>query len=139
MDILLDKFITFVKELQKTDEERHTFMVGIFSTLFFELGVFYELLKCKNIHDIIRYIALGFLFIVICVLLILSSKIYEYYIFSSAEYVLYIVQKGDTLLELAKCYLPECNPSKTLEIIKLKNSIKGTINPGEAILLPTKK
>ena len=64
--------------------------------------------------------------------------IYELYIYFRAEYILYVVGNEDTLLGISEKFLPECNPWRTVEIIKNRNNISDNIFEGEKLLIPAR-
>lgn len=123
--------------INKTTEENITFKVGIFSTLLLELGIIVTIFRNRD-GNFMKFILLAIIIAIICVLMLISMRLYEIYIYLSADYILYTIKKGDTLLELSEQFLPECNPWRTTEIIKNKNNIDEILYPGQKILIPTK-
>lgn len=123
--------------IDKTEEEKRTFKVGILSTLLLEAGIVATLIR-NDEHDSIKFIFLSIIIAIICILMLISIKLYEIYIFLSADYIIYTVRTGDNLITISEQFLPECNPFRTANIIKIKNNIDKTLHPGEQILIPIK-
>lgn len=121
----------------KTLEEKRIIIVAFWCFTLLEFGVFFTILRDHGLFStfiaISSIIALTFFFI------LASIRIYEFYIYFRAEYVLYIVQCEDTLLGISQRFLPECNPWRTAAIIKYKNNINGSIIMGEKLLIPIRK
>lgn len=124
--------------INKTAEENRTFKVGIISTLLLEFGIILTLFRHKD-ENSVKFILLAIIIAIICILMLISIRLYELYVYLRADYILYTIKKGDTLLELSKQFLPECNPWITTEIIKNKNNIDEVLHIGEQILIPTMK
>ncbi|AJA46350.1 hypothetical protein CPAST_c02500 [Clostridium pasteurianum DSM 525 = ATCC 6013] len=129
------KILSF--NINKTEEEKRTFKVGILSTLLLEAGIVVTLIR-NDKHDSIKFIFLSIIIAIICILMLISIKLYEIYIFLSADYIIYTVRTGDNLITISEQFLPECNPFRTAYIIKIKNNIDESLYPGEQILIPIK-
>ena len=123
--------------INKTDEENRTFKVAILSTLLLESGIMITLFRHKD-GSSIKFIFLFIIVAIICILMLISIRLYESYIYLSADYIIYTIKAGDNLLTISKQFLPECNPWRTAEIIKNKNHISEMLHPGEQILIPIK-
>lgn len=135
MGKIIIKFLSH--DINKTDEENRTFRVGIFSTLLLEIGIIFTLFKDKN-DSSIKFLLLAIFVAIIGILMLISIRLYDTYIFLRANYILYTVKKGDNLLSISEQFLPECNPWRTSEIIKSKNNIEEVLYPGQKILIPSK-
>lgn len=134
--------INLIKDLlnfkvKKTDEEKNAYKVAIISVIFFQIGILFDLYRNKaaNLHI---YIILSFFITAVCFLLLISIRIYEFFIYINASYIWYVIRANDNLLAISKECLPECNPWRTMEIIKNKNNITEVVYPGEKILIPIK-
>ncbi|AGK95427.1 LysM peptidoglycan-binding domain-containing protein [Clostridium pasteurianum] len=124
--------------IHKTDEENRTFRVGIVSTLLLETGIIFTLFKHRD-DSSIKFILLAIIVAIICILMLISIRLYDVCIFLMANYIIYTVKKGDNLLTISEQFLPECNPWRTSEIIKNKNNIEEILHPGQKILIPSKR
>lgn len=124
--------------INRTAEENRTFKVGILSTLLLEIGIIFTLFRHGDSNSV-KFVVLAIIVAIICILMLISVRLYETYVYLCADYILYTIKKGDTLLKLSKQFLPECNPWRTTEIIKNKNNIDEVLYPGEQILIPTIK
>ncbi|WP_234122344.1 LysM peptidoglycan-binding domain-containing protein [Clostridium hydrogenum] len=121
----------------KTSDEKNTILVSILATSLLELGIICQIIQSKKIT--LSYVILFILVLVFSTSLNLSLKLYEFILLKRVEFILYIVKDGDTLFSLAEKYLPECNPWKTVELIKERNAISSQIYSGEKLFIPTKK
>lgn len=134
-NFFIDTFNLITK--YKTSDEKNTILVSILATSLLEFGIIYKIIEEKKIS--LSYMILFILVILFSILLNLSLKLYEFILLKRAEFILYIVKDGDTLFSLAEKYLPECNPWKTVKLIKERNGIGSEIYSGEKLFIPTKK
>lgn len=73
------------------NEENQTVLVTIISTVLLQIGIIFDLFKYKD-SDSIKYLLLSFFIIVFSVIMLLSAKLYEFFIYHNAEYILYITK-----------------------------------------------
>lgn len=124
--------------INKTNEENRTFKVGILSTLLLELGIITTLFRNRDGNSI-KFILLIIIIAITCILMLISIRLYEIFIYLRADYIVYTIKTGDNLLSISEKFLPECNPWRTADLIKIKNNINETLYIGQKILIPTKK
>lgn len=133
---------TVIKELlnlniKRTKEEKRACRVAFLSIMLFHIGILFDLIKNKS-TNLSTYFALSFAITAVCFFLLISIRIYEFFIYINANYIWYIIKDTDTLFTISKKCLPECNPWRTMKIIEVKNNITEEVYPGEKILIPVK-
>lgn len=122
--------------IKRTAEENKILKTAIFSTTLLEIGIIVSIFKNRN--DLIKFVLLAIIVFIICMVMLISIRLYETYIYINAYYFIYTVKEGDSLTAISEQFLPECNPWRTSEIIKMKNHIE-KIYPEQKILIPFKK
>lgn len=121
-----------------TTEENRTLKVTISCIAVLEFSIIFSSIK-YNISNVVHGILLSVLLNIIFISSIFFIRLYELYICFSADYILYVIEEGDTLLNISYRFLPECNPWLTIDFIKKKNLLKRDVLCGDKILIPTRK
>lgn len=121
---------------KKTPEERSTIIASTLSTSLLELSILYRLIELRQLN--LCYIILFLIIFIFYILIFSWVSLYEFILLKTADFVIYTVKDGDTLLSISNEHFPECNPWKTSEVIMKKNNTK-FISTGEKLLIPIKK